>query len=58
MAWRLRNVLSDALWRSEAGIPLPDRRTPSLWVDDLSARFTALDIAPETSPQLPSRNIP
>jgi hypothetical protein len=55
MAWHLRNALSDALWRSEAGIPLPDHRTPSQWADDLSARFNALDIDPETSPQLPSR---
>ncbi|AEW95085.1 hypothetical protein SCATT_27140 [Streptantibioticus cattleyicolor NRRL 8057 = DSM 46488] len=55
MAWHLRNALSDALWRSEANIPLPDHRTPSQWVDDLSARFTALDIDPEASPQLPSR---
>ncbi|MFK0292926.1 hypothetical protein ACIQU6_20965 [Streptomyces sp. NPDC090442] len=55
VAWHLRIALGDALWRSEAGIPLPDRRTPSQWVDGLSARFTALDIAPETPPQLPSR---
>lgn len=27
MAWHLRNALGDALWRSEAGIPLPDHRT-------------------------------
>jgi hypothetical protein len=42
MAWHLRTVLGDALWRSEAGIPLPDKRTPVQWVDDLTARFTAL----------------
>jgi hypothetical protein len=29
MTWHLRNALGDALWRSEAGIPLPDHRTPS-----------------------------
>lgn len=28
MAWDLRTALGDALWRSEAGIPLPDHRTP------------------------------
>lgn len=44
MAWHVRNALGDALWRSEAGIPLPDHRTPPEWVDDLSARFTALGI--------------
>jgi aminoglycoside phosphotransferase (APT) family kinase protein len=42
MAWHLRTVLGDALWRAEAGIPLPDKRTPVQWVDDLTARFAAL----------------
>lgn len=42
MAWHLRTVLGDALWRAEAGVPLPDKRTPTQWVDDLSARFAAL----------------
>jgi aminoglycoside phosphotransferase len=47
MAWHLRNVLGDALWRSEAGIPLADHRTPPEWVEDLSMRFSALGIDPE-----------
>lgn len=42
MAWHVRTVLGDALWRAEAGIPLPDKRTPAQWVDDLTARFAAL----------------
>jgi hypothetical protein len=42
MAWHLRTVLGDALWRAEAGVALPDRRTPAQWVDDLGARFAAL----------------
>jgi aminoglycoside phosphotransferase (APT) family kinase protein len=42
MAWHLRTVLGDALWRAEAGVALPDRRTPAQWVDDLDGRFTAL----------------
>ncbi|WP_250030836.1 phosphotransferase family protein [Paractinoplanes maris] len=42
MAWHVRAVLSDVLWRAEAGVALPDRRTPAQWVDDLGARFTAL----------------
>ena len=50
MAWHLRNALGDALWHSEAGIPLPDHRTPPQWVDDLAARFTALGIDPEAPP--------
>ena len=42
MAWHLRTVLGDALWRAESGVALPDNRTPAQWVDDLDARFTAL----------------
>jgi tRNA A-37 threonylcarbamoyl transferase component Bud32 len=44
MAWHLRTALGDALWRSEAGIHLPDHRTPPEWVEDLDARLTALGI--------------
>jgi aminoglycoside phosphotransferase (APT) family kinase protein len=47
MAWHLRTALGDALWRSEAGVPLPDHRTPPAWVDDLAGRFTALGIDPD-----------
>jgi len=50
MAWHLRQALGDVLWRSEAGLPLNDRRTPSEWVEDLAARFAALGIDPEASP--------
>ncbi|MGK5678705.1 phosphotransferase family protein [Actinoplanes sp. URMC 104] len=42
LAWHLRTVLDDVLWRTEAGVPLPDNRTPSDWVDDLAARLDAL----------------
>lgn len=42
MAWNLRQCLGDALWHSEAGLPLNDHRTPPQWVDDLAARFSAL----------------
>ncbi|MFD3399230.1 phosphotransferase family protein [Kribbella sp. NPDC058693] len=45
MAWHLRTALGDALWRSEAGVPLPDHRTAAEWVDDLADRFTALGIS-------------
>jgi aminoglycoside phosphotransferase len=44
MAWHLRTALGDALWRSEAGIHLPDRRTPAEWVDDLQNRLTAMGV--------------
>jgi hypothetical protein len=50
MAWNLRQALGDALWHSEADIPLNDHRTPSEWVDDLAARFNALGIDPEVLP--------
>jgi aminoglycoside phosphotransferase (APT) family kinase protein len=50
MAWHLRAALGDALWRSEAGIPLADHRMPPEWVDDLAARFSMLGIDPETAP--------
>ncbi|HEY3556637.1 MAG TPA: aminoglycoside phosphotransferase family protein [Kribbella sp.] len=48
MAWHLRTALADALWRSEAGVPLPDHRTPPEWVEDLSTRFAALTPKPPT----------
>jgi aminoglycoside phosphotransferase (APT) family kinase protein len=50
MAWHLRTALGDALWRSEAGVPLPDHRTPPAWVDDLARRFNALGIDPDAPP--------
>jgi aminoglycoside phosphotransferase (APT) family kinase protein len=46
MAWHLRQALGDVLWRSEAGLPLNDHRTPPEWVEDLAARFSALGIDP------------
>ena len=42
MAWHIRQALGDALWRSEAGLPLPDHRTPGEWVADIAARFASL----------------
>ena len=50
MAWHLRTALGDALWRSEAGIPLADHRTPPEWVDNLATRFTMLGIDPKSPP--------
>ncbi|MFI5712643.1 phosphotransferase family protein [Kribbella sp. NPDC051620] len=46
MAWHVRTTLGDALWRSEAAVPLPDHRTPPAWIEDLAGRFTALDLDP------------
>lgn len=44
MAWHVRLALGDVLWRSAAGIPLPDHRPPGAWVSDISARFGWLGI--------------
>ena len=57
MAWHLRQALGDALWHSEAGIPLNDHRTPPQWVDDLAARFSALGIDPEAPPAASPRTV-
>jgi hypothetical protein len=56
MAWHLRTALGDALWCSEAGIPLAEHRTPPEWVDDLAARFTMLGIDPEAPRHEPRRS--
>ena len=55
MAWHLRQALYDALWHSEAGIPLNDHRTPPQWVEDLAARFSALSIDPNVPPAASQR---
>ena len=39
MAWHVRTALGDALWRSEAGIPLPGGSTPASYVDDLETKL-------------------
>jgi aminoglycoside phosphotransferase (APT) family kinase protein len=44
MAWNIRTVLGDALWRSEAGVALPDGGTPPEWVDQLGTRLAALEL--------------
>jgi hypothetical protein len=46
MAWHLRTALGDVLWRGEAGMPLPDHRTPPEWIDDIAARFSAFGMDP------------
>ena len=48
MALHLRTSLGDALWRTEAGLPLlfprPGGGTPDDYVDELAARFALLGI--------------
>jgi aminoglycoside phosphotransferase (APT) family kinase protein len=43
MAWHIRTVLGDALWRTEANVPLPGGGgTASSWVDELQIRMRAV----------------
>lgn len=44
MAWHVRTVLGDGLWRSEAGVALPEQGTPQGWVDQIHDRFATLGI--------------
>jgi aminoglycoside phosphotransferase (APT) family kinase protein len=50
MAWHVRTTLGDALWRTEAGLPLllprPGGGTPSEYVDELKDRFDTLRVGP------------
>jgi hypothetical protein len=45
MAWHVRTVLGDALWRTEAAVGLPGGGTKEAWVDELEERFTELGLA-------------
>jgi aminoglycoside phosphotransferase (APT) family kinase protein len=42
MAWHVRTALGDALWRSEADVPLPAGCTPASYVDELRRKFEQL----------------
>jgi aminoglycoside phosphotransferase (APT) family kinase protein len=42
LAWHIRTVLGDALWRSEAGVPLPDGGTVRDWIEALQLRIVRL----------------
>jgi aminoglycoside phosphotransferase (APT) family kinase protein len=43
MAWHMRTVLGDALWRTEAGVPLPGSGgTATTWVEELEVRMAAV----------------
>ncbi len=42
MAWHIRTVLGDVLWRTEANVELPGGGTPAQWVDELATRFAEL----------------
>ena len=42
LAWHIRTVLGDALWRSQAGVPLPGGGTLDGWVEEMRDRIDAL----------------
>ncbi len=42
LAWHIRTVLGDALWRSEAGVPLPDGGTVDEWIEQMQLRISRL----------------
>jgi aminoglycoside phosphotransferase (APT) family kinase protein len=50
MAWHVRTTLGDAMWRTEAGVPLllptPGGGTPANYVEELQARFELLHLHP------------
>ena len=57
MAWHVLTVLGDALWRTAAGVGLPDGGPAATCVDDLARRLAALrlDVSSEsTSANRPS----
>lgn len=44
MAWHVRTALGDALWRTEAGLPLPGGGDTDVYVDRISDAFAKLGI--------------
>lgn len=48
MAWHVRTVCGDALWRTEARVDLPGGGTPATWIDELEQRFVALSVTIDT----------
>ena len=53
MAWHIRTVLGDALWRTAAGIALPGNGTIETWIDEIAERVEQLDIGPARLLQSP-----
>lgn len=42
LGWHIRTMLGDALWRSEAAVPLPGGGALDVWVGSLANRMSAL----------------
>jgi len=43
LAWHIRTALGDALWRTEAGVALPDEGTVGEWIISLRQRIAQLE---------------
>ena len=46
LAWNVRTHLGDALWRTEAKVPLPGGGDAATWVDDLERRISSFGFDP------------
>ena len=44
LAWHIRTVLGDALWRSEAGVPLPGGGSADRWIEAMQERIARLAV--------------
>jgi len=42
LAWSVRTLLGDALWRTEKGVPLPGGGTAASWADAMARHFETL----------------
>jgi aminoglycoside phosphotransferase (APT) family kinase protein len=47
LAWNVRTHLGDALWRTEAHVPLPVGGDAATWVDDLALRLRDFGFDPD-----------
>lgn len=47
LAWNVRTHLGDALWRTEAHVPLPGGGDAATWVDDLARRLHEFGFEPD-----------
>lgn len=47
LAWNVRTHLGDALWRTEAHVPLPGGGDAATWVDDLARRLHEFGFDPD-----------
>jgi aminoglycoside phosphotransferase (APT) family kinase protein len=55
MAWHVCTVLGDALWRTEAGVPLHGGGTTEVWIEELAERFRQLGMPTRISERPPPK---